>query len=105
MPNQISVEGGERGVARVIVARANVGNASSPEMLGEIRDAFLELSEDASVRAIVLAAVEDDRLADDTVGAVEAQVARGQLHAGAAVRAGWIRPGHFPNSPGPKAGE
>ncbi len=43
-------------VARVVVARADVGNASSPEMLGEIRDAFLELSENHQVRAIVLAA-------------------------------------------------
>ena len=43
-------------VARVVVARADIGNASSPEMLGEIRDAFLALSEDSEVRAIVLAA-------------------------------------------------
>src|SRR5690348_15119757 len=43
-------------VARVIVVRADIGNASSPEMLSEIRDAFLGLSEEAGVRAVVLAA-------------------------------------------------
>lgn len=43
-------------VARVVVARADIGNASSPEMLGEIRDAFLALTDDTAVRAIVLAA-------------------------------------------------
>lgn len=43
-------------VARVIVVRADIGNASSPEMLGEIRDAFLGLSAEAGVRAVVLAA-------------------------------------------------
>lgn len=56
MAEHIRVERGDAGVARVIVARADIGNASSPEMLGEIRDAFLTLSEDAAVRAIVLAA-------------------------------------------------
>lgn len=55
MPDHIRVE--RVGVvARVVVARSDIGNASSPEMLGEIRDAFLALSEDSEVRAIVLAA-------------------------------------------------
>lgn len=40
----------------VTVARGDIGNASSPEMLGEIRRAFTELSADAEVRAIILAA-------------------------------------------------
>lgn len=44
------------GIARVVVARADTGNASTPAMLGEIRDAFLALSDDAEVRAIVFAA-------------------------------------------------
>jgi len=44
------------GVAWVNVVRSDIGNASSPEMLGEIRDAFLELNEQDEVRAIVLAA-------------------------------------------------
>lgn len=44
------------GVARVMVTRADNGNASSPEMLGEVRDAFLELGETADVRAVILAA-------------------------------------------------
>jgi enoyl-CoA hydratase/carnithine racemase len=44
------------GVAVVTVARGDIGNASSPEMLGEIRDAFLALSVEPDVRAIVLAA-------------------------------------------------
>lgn len=43
-------------VGTVTVARPDIGNASSPAMLGEIRDAFTELSEDGEVRAIVLAA-------------------------------------------------
>lgn len=55
MPDHIRVER-DGVVARVVVARADIGNASSPEMLGEIRDAFLALSEDSEVRAIVLAA-------------------------------------------------
>lgn len=44
------------GIAVAVVARGDIGNASSPEMLGEIRDAFLALSIDRDVRAIVLAA-------------------------------------------------
>ncbi len=56
MPDYIRVEREEGGVARVVVARPDIGNASSPEMLGEIRDAFLSLSDDGDVRAIVLAA-------------------------------------------------
>ncbi len=44
------------GVARVMVARADTGNASTPEMLGEIRDTFIELSDDPEVRTIILAA-------------------------------------------------
>lgn len=44
------------GVANVTVARPEIGNASSPEMLGEIRDAFAALGAEADVRSIVLAA-------------------------------------------------
>ncbi|NIJ36733.1 2-(1,2-epoxy-1,2-dihydrophenyl)acetyl-CoA isomerase [Sphingopyxis panaciterrae] len=43
-------------IAAVVVTRADIGNASSPEMLGEIRDAFAALSPDGDVRAIILAA-------------------------------------------------
>ncbi len=56
MTNNIKIERLEGGIARVLVARADSGNASTPEMLGEIRDAFLALSGDATVRAIILAA-------------------------------------------------
>lgn len=52
----IRIEQNASGVACVIVARADIGNASSPEMLGEIRDAFLALGDQADVRAIVLMA-------------------------------------------------
>lgn len=44
------------GVAHVVVARADIGNASSPDMLSELREAFLELADLAGVRAVVLAA-------------------------------------------------
>lgn len=43
-------------IARVRVARPEIGNASSPEMLGEVRDAFTQLAADPAVRAIILAA-------------------------------------------------
>lgn len=43
-------------VGRITVDRADIGNASSPAMLGEIRDAFAGLSTDNEVRAVVLAA-------------------------------------------------
>lgn len=56
MTDHVRIEHASDGVAHVVAARADIGNASSPEMLGEIRDAFLELSELADVRAIVLAA-------------------------------------------------
>lgn len=52
----IRIDRPEGGVAAVTVARGDIGNASSPEMLGEIRDAFLTLSTDRDVRAIILAA-------------------------------------------------
>lgn len=52
----VRVEHAADGVAWVQAARSDIGNASSPEMLGEIRDAFLELNEAVDVRAIVLAA-------------------------------------------------
>lgn len=52
----IRVDRHDDGVAVVTVARGDIGNASSPEMLGEIRDAFLALSVDRDVRAIILAA-------------------------------------------------
>lgn len=56
MGDHIRVEQLPDGVAQVIVARADIGNASSPELLGELRDAFLDLSERADIRAVVLAA-------------------------------------------------
>lgn len=56
MADHIRVERGDDGVARVVVARADIGNASSPEMLGEIRDAFVALGDDPAVRVIVFAA-------------------------------------------------
>jgi 2-(1,2-epoxy-1,2-dihydrophenyl)acetyl-CoA isomerase len=43
-------------IARVVVACPDTGNASSPAMLGEVRDAFLALGDNADVRAIILAA-------------------------------------------------
>lgn len=55
-PDHIRIERREHGIAAVVVDRADIGNASSPEMLGEIRDAFTALSADREVRAIILAA-------------------------------------------------
>lgn len=52
----IRIDRHDAGIAAVTVARADIGNASSPEMLGEIRDAFAALSTDRDVRAIILAA-------------------------------------------------
>lgn len=52
----IRITQSDNGIARVTVARPDIGNASSPEMLGEIRDAFMALGEAADVRVIVLAA-------------------------------------------------
>jgi len=52
----IRIDRHEDGIAAVVVARADIGNASSPEMLGEIRDAFAALSVDRAVRAILFAA-------------------------------------------------
>ncbi len=52
----IRIDRHDGGIAAVTVARADIGNASSPEMLGEIRDAFATLSGEREVRAIVLAA-------------------------------------------------
>ncbi|WP_417617239.1 enoyl-CoA hydratase/isomerase family protein [Parasphingorhabdus sp.] len=53
---QIRIDRHEEGIAAVVVARADIGNASSPEMLGEIRDAFATLSTDGDVRAIIFSA-------------------------------------------------
>lgn len=44
------------GIATVTVARPDIFNASSPEMFVEIKDAFLSLSADQNIRAIILAA-------------------------------------------------
>lgn len=52
----IRIDRHEDGIAAVVVARADIGNASSPEMLGEIRAAFAALSVDRAVRAILFAA-------------------------------------------------
>lgn len=54
--HHIRVDRDESGVAAVVVTRADIGNASSPEMFGEVRDAFTSLSTDGDVRAIILAA-------------------------------------------------
>ena len=56
MSEHVRIERLNGGVARVLVVRADTGNASTPEMLGEIRDAFVALSDEADVRAIILAA-------------------------------------------------
>lgn len=56
MAHHVRIDRAEHGVAQVVVARADIGNASSPAMLGEIRDAFTALTTDDSVRAILLAA-------------------------------------------------
>lgn len=56
MAHHVRIDRAEHGVAQVVVARADIGNASSPAMLGEIRDAFTALATDDSVRAILLAA-------------------------------------------------
>lgn len=53
---QIRIDRHDEGIAAVVVARADIGNASSPEMLGEIRDAFSMLTDDRDVRAIIFAA-------------------------------------------------
>ena len=44
------------GLVKVSFARPDTNNASTPEMLGEVRDAFNMLSADSNVRAIMLAA-------------------------------------------------
>lgn len=54
--SEIRIERPEAGIARVLVARGDTGNASQPRMLGEIRDAFLHLDKDPEVRAILFAA-------------------------------------------------
>ena len=56
MTQHVRIDRADNGVAQVVVARADIGNASSPAMLGEIRDAFGKLTTDDRVRAIVLAA-------------------------------------------------
>ena len=56
MTDNVRIERGANGIAHVVVARADTGNASTPAMLGEIRDAFLALSDDSGVRAVVFAA-------------------------------------------------
>ena len=53
---QIRIDRLDGGIAAVVVARADIGNASSPEMLGEIREAFSVLTTDRDVRAIIFSA-------------------------------------------------
>lgn len=53
---EIRIDRPEPGIACVMVARGDTGNASQPKMLGEIRDAFLALDNDPDVRAILFAA-------------------------------------------------
>lgn len=55
MADHVRVDRLGGGIARVMVTRADIGNASSPAMLGEIRDAFTDLGGDATVRAIIFA--------------------------------------------------
>jgi methylglutaconyl-CoA hydratase len=45
----------ERGTARVTLARPEVRNAFNADVIRELRDAFAALSQDATVRAVVLA--------------------------------------------------
>jgi len=52
----VRIDRHDDGVAAVVVDRADIGNASSPDMLGEIRDAFAALSTERDVRAIIFAA-------------------------------------------------
>tara|TARA_R110001599_G_scaffold239960_2_gene439538 strand:- start:2144 stop:2938 length:795 start_codon:yes stop_codon:yes gene_type:complete len=52
----IRIDYRDEGIADVVVARADIGNASSPEMLGEIRDAFSMLTVNSDVRAIIFSA-------------------------------------------------
>lgn len=54
--NHIRVDYDEQSIARVIVTRADIGNASSPDMLEEIRDAFVSLADDRDTRAIIFMA-------------------------------------------------
>lgn len=56
MTDDVRIERLAGGVARVLVTRADTGNASTPAMLGGIRDAFATLSDDPATRAIILAA-------------------------------------------------
>jgi methylglutaconyl-CoA hydratase len=44
----------DRGTARVVLARPDVRNAFNAEVIRELRDAFVQLSNDAAVRAVVL---------------------------------------------------
>lgn len=52
----VSIRVEEGGIAHLVVTSAETGNASNPEMLGEIRDGFEALSADPAVRAIVFSA-------------------------------------------------
>jgi enoyl-CoA hydratase/carnithine racemase len=52
----LRIERPEAGIARIVFARGDAGNASRPEMLGELRDAVAMLGADDTVRAILLAA-------------------------------------------------
>lgn len=54
--NHIRIDRHDEGIAAVVVARADIGNASSPDMLGEIREAFTTLTGDRDVRAIIFSA-------------------------------------------------
>jgi methylglutaconyl-CoA hydratase len=54
MPTTITITT-DRNVARVTLARPDVRNAFNAEVIAELRDAFIALSTDATVRAVVLA--------------------------------------------------
>ncbi len=54
--SDIRIERPEPGIARIMFARGDAGNASRPKTLGEVRDAMVQLGADHSVRAIILAA-------------------------------------------------
>ncbi len=52
----LRIERPEPGIVRIMFARSDAGNASRPEMLGELRDTVTTLGKDDEVRAIILAA-------------------------------------------------
>ncbi|MEZ5709192.1 MAG: enoyl-CoA hydratase/isomerase family protein [Blastomonas sp.] len=56
MPGDIRIDYPRPGIGRITFARGDNGNASTPAMLGEVRDAVQMLDRDAAVRAVLIAA-------------------------------------------------